>query len=269
MNKEERAEIKKSLIDDKYKVNLEVFEGPLDLLLHLIKKNDLEIADIPISLITEEYLRYLDAMQELNVNVAGDFLLMAAELMHIKSKMLLPVEDQAEEVYEEDPRADLQRRLLEYQRYKEAANTLKDSSILFRDEFVQQDPEKLPARRDVLAQENVFKLVEAFQILLTKIPEDRIHEVTIDRISVNERIFQLIEMIKKDETLPITALVGGNTTKYELVITFLALLEMAKLSMIKVVQAGQLQTMYVTGVMEPADKEEVLQIVKEDDDIME
>lgn len=248
-----------------YKVNLEVFEGPLDLLLYLIKKNDLEITDIPISMITEEYLKYLDAMNELNVNVAGDFLLMAAELMQIKSKMLLPTEGEGEdEPLEEDPRADLQRRLLEYQRYKDAAGELSKRPLLFRDEYLTLDPEGLPNREEVLLDQNVYKLFEAFQGLLKKVSKDKIQEVTIDRLSVNERIFQLIEKIKVNQTIAVEALMSEEFYKYDLVITFLALLEMAKLNMIKVFQAGRSQPIYLTGKIQEVDHEEALKLVSEE-----
>lgn len=244
-----------------YKVNLEVFEGPLDLLLYLIRKNDLEITDIPISLITEEYLKYLDAMEELNVNIAGEYLLMAADLMHIKSKMLLPSAEMVEEGEEIDPRADLQRRLLEYQRYKEAAANLVERAVLNRDVYLQLAPERLPGRDEVLVEENVFKLLEAFQVLMTKLSSDQVQEVTLDKISVNERIFQLIELIKVNQTISIESLLPENPVKHNLVVTFLALLEMAKLAMIKVFQAGDLQTIYITGVMENVDEEEALKLV--------
>lgn len=251
-------------MNDDYKVNLEVFEGPLDLLLHLIRKNDLTITDIPIALITEEYLKYLDAMQELNVNVAGEFLLMAAELMQIKSRMLLPVEEQAIEAEEDDPRADLQRRLLEYQRFKDASHRLLERSLLYRDAFVQQAPEGLPSRREVMVDENAFKLLEAFQIMLAKMPTERMQEVTIDRISVNERIFQMLDHLKNDEAQTLEALLPKEYDKYELVITFLALLEMSKLSMIKVYQAGKTQPIYITRRMQEVTQDEALKLVNEE-----
>lgn len=253
---------------EEYKINLQIFEGPLDLLLHLIRKNDLEITDIPISLITEEYLKYLDAIKDLDVNIAGEYLLMAAELMQIKSRMLLPSEERgAEEEFEEDPREDLKRRLLEYKRYKEAAAKLSERSILNRDEYLPLAPERLPGMREVLASENVFVLLEAFQILAKRIPDSRIQEVTIDRISVNERIFQLIELIKSKDTLPIESLMPRGYGKYDLVITFLALLEMAKLMMIRVYQAGQFQTIYITGTLEEVSQEEALRLVTEEGSI--
>lgn len=247
-----------------YKVNLEIFEGPLDLLLHLIKKDDLNITDIPISRITEEYLKYLDAMKELNVDVAGEFLLMAAELMHIKSRMLLPSTEAVEEEEELDPRADLARRLMEYQRYKEAAGKIAGRLQLYKDEYIQLSPEKLEGRKEVLVEENVFKLLEVFQIMMSKIPDGRIQEVTLDRISVNERIFQIIELIKAEQTIAIDSLFPPAPTKYELVITFLALLEMAKLMIIKIFQAGLCQTIYITGVIKDVSHEEALRLVSEE-----
>jgi len=261
----EPVEQKVAVLPDEYKVNLDVFEGPLDLLLYLIRKNDLEITDIPMALVTAEYLKYLDAMKELDVNVAGEYLLMAAELMQIKSKMLLPIDEQGDaEVIEDDPREDLMRRLMEYQRYKEASQTLTQRTLLNRDDYRMQSPESMPSRAEILKEENVFRLLEAFQKLLKKIPDDRIREVTINRISVNERIFQLLEMIKKDQTLPIEGLLPEGFDRYDLVVTFLALLEMAKLNMIKVFQAGQFQKLYITGRMEDVNQEDALQLVDED-----
>ncbi len=259
------VEQKTAVLPDEYKVNLDVFEGPLDLLLYLIRKNDLEITDIPMALITEEYLKFLDAMKELDVNVAGEYLLMAAELMQIKSKMLLPIDEQGDaEAIEEDPREDLMRRLMEYQRYKEASQTLTQRTLLNRDDYRMQAPEAMPSRAEVLKEENVFKLLEAFQKLLKKIPDDRVREVTIDRISVNERIFELLEMVKRDQTMPIEGLLPEDFDRYDLVVTFLALLEMAKLNMIKVFQAGQFQKLYITGKMEDVSQDDALQLVDED-----
>ena len=147
-----------------YRVNLEVFEGPLDLLLYLIKKNDLDIYDIPVAFILEEYLRYLDTLKEMNIDLAGEFLLMAADLTHIKSKMLLPGEDvDAEDDEGVDPRADLVRRLLEYQRYKEASDALLKRSMLGRDVFVRQ--EKIEVKDGTARVERVtadgYEVVEA------------------------------------------------------------------------------------------------------------
>lgn len=248
-----------------YRVNLGVFEGPLDLLLHLIRKNDLEITDIPISMITEEYLKYLDAMNELNVNVAGEYLLMAAELVQIKSKMLLPAEGVGDDEEQgPDPREDLQRRLLEYQRYKEAAEKLANCSILYRDEFLQLDPERISGRTEVVAEENVFRLLEAFQFLARRIPDDRVREITIDRLSVNERLFELIDIIREKETVSIEELLPAGFHRYDLVVTFLALLEMAKLVMIRIFQAGQFQTIYITGTLKGVSAEEALRLVSEE-----
>lgn len=252
--------------NEEYKVDLDVFEGPLDLLLYLIRKNDLEITDIPISIITEKYLEYLDAMKDLNVNVAGEYLLMAAELIQIKSRMLLPSDERGEEEpLEDDPRSDLQRRLLEYQRYKDAAANLSKRDLLYRDEYIPLSPERVPGRREVLVDESVFKLLEAFQLLVKRMPGDRVREVTIDRVNVNERIFQLVELIKSKETLPIEALMPAAYDRYDLVVTFLALLEMMKLMMIKVFQAGQFQTIYVTGILEDVSNEEALRLIAEEE----
>lgn len=246
-------------------VNLEVFEGPLDLLLYLIKKNDLNIYDIPIYRITEEYLAYIDTMETLNIDLAGEFLLMAAELTHIKSRMLLPAAPRGDMDDEGvDPRADLIKRLLEYQRYKEAAADLATRPLLNKEIFVPQRFENLPQTTEFKIEGNVYHLIEAFQKILKRVPEKGVHAVTIDRISVNQRIYQILDVIKLNETLTIEALLPENLTRYDIVITFLSLLEMSRLKMIKIYQGGTLETLYVTGVMQEVSGEEALKLLDEE-----
>src|SRR4030043_2486745 len=146
-----------------YTVRLDMFEGPLDLLLHLIRKNEINVFDIPISLITEQYLEYLKMMKELNLDIAGDYLLMASTLLQIKSKMLLPVSPEEEEEGEEDPRAELVRRLLEYQRYKEAATELERRPMKDRDFFVRSVPEEASEPKEERFEVNLLELLEAFR----------------------------------------------------------------------------------------------------------
>lgn len=245
-----------------YRVNLELFEGPLDLLLYLIKKNDVDIFDIPIAFITEEYLKYIDAMEELNIDVAGEFLLIAAELMHIKSRMLLPSETGATEEEEVDPRADLVKRLLEYQRYKEASYTLANMTQLNREVYKKQNIEEIPGRQEVLAEGNVYELIEAFHTILKKLPKDQVREIVLDRISVNEKIFQLIDLIKKTGTLSLSNLFSTAPKRHEVVITFLALLEMARLKMIRVHQSGRAEEIYITSIIEDIKPDEMLHLVE-------
>jgi segregation and condensation protein A len=224
------------LFSESYKVNLPAFEGPLDLLLHLIRKNDVQVTDIPIAQILEQYVEYLGLLQELNIDLAGEFILMAAELTHIKSKMLLP-EASEDEDEGEDPRADLARRLLEYQRFKEAAAALGRRPLLNREVFArphlaeeEEDEENLEA--------DAFKLLLAFQEILKTLKPEQYHEVAVERLSVTERIYELLEKLKTNPAVTFEALFEGQCTKPQCIVTFLALLEMARLKLIKVFQAS-------------------------------
>ncbi|MBI4237502.1 MAG: segregation/condensation protein A [Deltaproteobacteria bacterium] len=232
-----------------YRVNLPAFEGPLDLLLYLIRKNDLDIRDIPMAQLTEEYVHYLDSMQALDIDLVGEFLLMAAELTHIKSQLLLPVAPPEAEAEEEgDPRADLVRRLLEYQRYKEAAAELERRPMLMREIFPTAVPPDLAetAVERPLAVGNVYMLVEAFDRVLRALPPERAHTVEVDRISVNQRVMQLMERLEPQRTVALEDLLVQYTSRYEIVVTFLALLEMARLVVITLFQAGGGTPLYVT-----------------------
>ncbi len=250
-----------------YRVNIEAFEGPLDLLLYLIKKNDLSITDIPIAFILEEYVRYLDSLKEMNIDVAGEFLLVAAELAYIKSKMLLP-EEGGEEEEESDPRADLVNRLLEYQRYKEAAAKLAERSQLFRDVFVPLNANRMDAAQatvpEGLIEADVYELVDAFARILIRLPKERFHDVAVDRISVNERIMELVEKVKKDMTLRLEDVFDRPISRYGVVVTFLAILEMARLKMVRLFQTEKGGPLVLKGIMEEVKHEEALRLVKSD-----
>jgi segregation and condensation protein A len=239
----------------------------MDLLLYLIKKNDVDIYDIPIAFITDEYLKYINTLKELNIDFASEFLEMAAELAHIKSKLLLPSEEGAAEEEELDPRADLVRRLLEYQRYKEAANALNSGKVLYRDVFtasVPKDDSKEPAEHDVLIEGNAFLLLESFNKMLEKLPKDLVKEApTVDRISVNECMLQLIGRLKFGQTLPLTDLLPKELSRRVIVVTFLALLEMVILKMIRVYQAGRFETIYVTGAVHEATLDDTRRLIKQ------
>ena len=164
-----------------YTFRLEGFEGPLDLLLHLIQKNELDIFNIPIALITEQYLEYLQLMKVLNLDIAGEYLLMASTLLHIKSKMLLPKSSEGEEEREEDPRAELVRRLLEYQKYKQAALELEKRPLLDRDVFIRLTPaEAEEAPEEERIEVNLFELLEAFRKVLERVKPEGVHEVVLE-----------------------------------------------------------------------------------------
>ena len=179
------------------RVQLEIFEGPLDLLLHLIKKNEVSITDIPLALITEQYLATLELMQTLDLDLAGEFLVMAATLIHIKSRMLLPVgEEEAEEEEGVDPRAELVRRLLEYQRYKEAAAELEQREVLTRDVFVRASAPIEEAGPREFREVSVFELLGALKRVIDRLPKDFVHEVTLEKVSVREKMTLLLDTLR-------------------------------------------------------------------------
>jgi segregation and condensation protein A len=246
-----------------YRVNLEVFEGPLDLLVHLIRKNDLDVYDIPIAFLLEEYMRYLDTIKELNIDMAGDFLLMAAELAHIKSRLLLP-EEQAGDAEDEgdDPRADLVKRLLEYQRYKDASERIAERAMLGRDVFVPQAPERLEPSGEGPIEADMFELVDAFSQILKRIPQQEFHDVAVDRISVNDRIYQVLAALKGGTAITLESLLPAAPIRYDVVITFIALLEMCRLRMIRLYQTASLGPLHLQGIMDEVKEEDVVRLVE-------
>ena len=250
------------------KVQLEIFEGPLDLLLHLIKKNEVSITDIPIATITEQYLATLDLMRTLNLDVAGEFLVMAATLIHIKSRMLLPPDGLDQEDEEEgDPRAELARRLLEYQRFKEAAGELERRDILRRDVFV-RSPEP-PAEVETVGFESVslFDLISALRTVLERLPKEAIHEVALERISVREKMTLLLDRLHQGGQMVFQGLFAGATSRLEVVVTFLAMLELVKIRAIRIWQeapAGPI-TIALAAPLEEVQQRMAGNQIKEDD----
>jgi len=222
-----------------YEVHLkDVFEGPMDLLIHLIKKNEVDIYDIPISLVTDQYLKYIDWMKSMNIDIAGDFLVMAATLTHIKSKMLLPAREDEEE---DDPRIEITRPLLEYLQMKSAAERLSERDILGENTFSRTlDKKDLPIdNEERVIKVGLFELMDAFQKLLERIPASQQIDLTTDRISVKDRINELIDIFEKEGSVTFDQLFDENFTKGELVATFLAILEMVKLALVSIVQNVQ------------------------------
>jgi len=219
------------------KVQLEIFEGPLDLLLHLIKKSEVSITDIPIALITEQYLATLELMQGLNLDVAGEFLVMAATLIHIKSRMLLPPGDEEEDEEEGgDPREELMRRLLEYQRFKEAAQELESRDILKRDVFV-RSPEPSEETESVAFEEvSLFDLLSALRRVLERFPKEDVHEVTVEKISLREKMQGLLDELHKKGKALFQSFFETAASRMEVVVTFLAMLELVRLRAIRVAQ---------------------------------
>jgi len=221
-------------------VRTEAFEGPLDLLLHLIKKNELDIYNIPIAEITRQYLDYLDVMRELNLDVAGEFLVMAATLIQIKSHMLLPqAVDPMEEEQGEDPRAELVRRLLEYDRYREASSLLIAREVLDRDVFARTFPsEELEAfpSDEAMPIVEMFELVDAFRRILAKVPIESFHEVGSENISIADRISDILEYLQGREAVDFEELFAGSSSREFIVASFLAVLELCRLRMIRLLQ---------------------------------
>ena len=223
-----------------YQVKIENFEGPLDLLLHLIKKNEINIYDIPIALIARQYLDYLSVMKELNLGVAGEFLVMAATLLHIKSRMLLPMEEAvAEEEDGPDPREELVRRLLEYKQFKEAASQLDYKERLWRDVFSREpgSPIELTPDENLLDEISLFDLVDALQEVLARHPEKRLVEIIPDNLTVRTRMSAIIEALEVHESLAFTALFEESSHRLVVIVTFLALLELIRIRVVRVLQS--------------------------------
>jgi segregation and condensation protein A len=220
-----------------YQVRLEIFEGPLDLLLHLIRKNEVDIFDIPIATITDQYLQYLDMMKALNISVAGDFLVMASTLVHIKSKMLLPARDDEED--QEDPRVEITRPLLEYLRFKEVAGELSERDLLARDVFSRPLPLDLKSQllsEEALIDVSLFQLIDAFK----KIVEERIPGAQLTLLthqwSLKEKTTYIMDQLKARTTIYFSELFDQDRTISEFIVTFLALLELIQMGLVKVLQ---------------------------------
>ena len=223
-----------------YKIKLEVFEGPLDLLLYLIKKEELNISDIPISRITDQYLEYLELMQLMDLDIAGEFLVMAATLMHIKSKMLLPPDETAQEEIEEDPRAELVKRLLEYKKFKEAASELGHMESHQKHLFPRVGPgidiSELPASEEEFVEASLFDLITAFTKVLKDIPKEAFHKVVKDEFTVSEKIHDILHMLCDRKAILFTELFKAAKNKSEVITIFLAILELIKIREIGVRQ---------------------------------
>jgi segregation and condensation protein A len=226
-----------------YEIKLDIFEGPLDLLLYLIRKNEIDIYNIPVALITEQYLEYLDLMRSLNLDLAGEYLLLAATLIHIKSRMLLPPvegEDEAEEG--EDPRAELVHQLLEYQAFKEAALSLQDRPLLERDVFTRGAPLDEPSEADedqeAMIEVGIFELVQAFRRIVAGLDQSEDLAIDTERISLADRINEIMGRLSEEKQLTFTELLGERMDRKRIIYTFLAILELMKLRMIRAYQTG-------------------------------
>ncbi len=223
-----------------YKVKLEIFEGPLDLLLYLVKQNHLEIANIPIASITEEYLKYLELMQALDLEIAGEFIVMAATLMQIKSRTLLPPEALSpEEAEEPDPKEELIRRLLEYQRFKQAAELL---SSMEKNRSVQVarpvSPDEVPVETEEFVEASLFDLLRAFsQFMAEPVSREMFHEILKDEFTVEEKASMIRALIQERSKINFAQLFTQAKSKPEVIATFLAILELIRLKEVVVRQS--------------------------------
>lgn len=220
--------------NEAYKVKIDHFEGPMDLLVHLIKKNEVDIYDIPIALITDQFLKYLEWLKAMNIDSAGDFLVMAATLTHIKSRMLLP----AHETEEEDPRMEIARPLMEYLRLKSAAEELAERNLLGQDTFTrnQEIKDYLADQEDEVIKVGLFELINAFQKILENVSIDRKIDLTTEKISVKEKITELVDVLESRGSVTFDELFPEKIDKNDVIVTFLAILEMAKLGLVQVIQ---------------------------------
>jgi segregation and condensation protein A len=238
-----------------FAVALPAFQGPLDLLLSLIQEHKLDIFDIPISFIIEKYLQYMDAARALNIDLAGEYLLMAATLAHIKSRMLLPREQSQDAPDGEggpDPRQELVRRLLEYQKYRDAAAQLGAMPHLGRDVFVQRSREDLPLAADEAAyikmpDLSVYRLIELLALALKRRKMEIPHEVFVERLSIGDRIAVITDRLKGEDRITFTSLFADllASDRHRVVPTFLAVLEMARLKLIRVHQSERNSEIYL------------------------
>jgi segregation and condensation protein A len=239
-----------------YPVRLEHFEGPLDLLLHLIKKHEVSIYDIPIAEITQQYLEYIDVMQELNLDVAGEFLVMAATLIHIKSRLLLPRVDPSEEYPDEDPREALVRRLLEHQKFKAAAELLHERETLRSAQWTRPDGPIAEIAGEAPEPEievDLFSLIAAFRSVIERAKQRPKAYLPGEQIAIEDCIEQLMSKLSETEACGFEDLFADVDSRAGMIVTFLAMLEMIRLKLIRVFQSGPLGPIRVYRRARPAD----------------
>jgi len=225
--------------DISYEVKLDAFTGPLDLLLHLIRKHEINIYDIPLFMITKQYLDYIQMMKDLNLSLAGEFLVMASTLLHIKSRMLLPQDEAVSEDDEEgeDPRSELVRRLVEYQQYKEAAGELTEQEMLWRQMFHREPVQQQPIVRDLLVEDvSLFDLLDALQDVLIRTESEVFVDITPDTMTVQDRINLIIDRLEGESTVTFSALFDHATNRLVVITTFLALLELVRMRLVRIFQ---------------------------------
>ena len=236
---------------DDYKVKLDVFEGPLDLLLYLIKRDEVDIYDISIERITKQYLDYMAAFQVLNIELAGEFIVMAANLLYIKSRMLLPVDQQMaeEEADEDDPRWELIRQLIEYKKFKEAAARLRDKEALQENLFprIPVVPDLAPSETLLVEEVGIFDLIHAFQKILKRLekkPED-LREIFAENFTVSEKIDYLLRVTSSGISMRFEELFADVASRAEIVVTFLAMLELIRMKHLRIRQEAQFGEIWI------------------------
>ncbi len=227
-------------MEDNYKVKLDIFEGPLDLLLYLIKKDELDVLDVNIERITKQYIAYLDTFKMLNIDLAGEFIVMAANLMYLKSRTLIPkpVQPPEEEGEEDDPRWELIRQLIEYKKFKDAAGFLSRRQLMM--EHVYPATPEVPdlKKEDVggFPELGIFDLIRAFQKILNRFQKEDLREIADDRFTVADKIEYLLNHIPPGESIPFLSLFVSATSRDEVIVTFVAMLELMKLRQFRVTQ---------------------------------
>lgn len=235
-------------MEELYEIKLPVFEGPLDLLLHLIREAKIDIYDIPISFITHRYLEYIEMMKELNLDIAGEFLVMAATLIHIKSRMLLPPDEVEEEEQTEDPRLELVQRLIEYQTYKDAAFVLKekeeDALLVFGRPAEEVEGEEAGEPELYLFDVNIFDLLGAFRKMLETAPPE-VATITRELLTVKDRMVFIADVLEKTEAARFEELFEGQITRSQLIVSFLALLELLRLGLARVYQEREFGNIWI------------------------
>ena len=262
-------------VQDEYKVDLEVFEGPLDLLLYLIKKDEVDIYNIPIERITTQYMEYLNLMRMLDLNIAGEFIVMAATLMMIKSRMLLPVEERPEgqdQEEGEDPRWDLVRRLVEYKKFKDAAMILQEKELVQENVFSLGRDGAVLGHEDastLLQDVSLFDLISAFNEILKKAKPEEIGEILAERYTVADKIDTVLYMVRHGQSVKFTSLFGETASRHEIVCTFLALLELIRLRQISVFQQEHFGDIMISRVEDPGESVPVDENLNDMDDNVE
>lgn len=238
-----------------FRLEVATFEGPLDLLLHLIQGHELNILDLPIAFITQKYLEYLSLMKTLALDVVSEYLVMAATLAHIKSKMLLPAPpvDQDDDglEFEGDPREALVRRLLEYQKYKAAAENLAGRGMAGRDVFTRGAPAEQAEGQAPLGGMTLFHLLDAFNKVLKRATAEFSREITAERITIQDRIQEIFDLLTERRRITFDDLFEGYLTNYDIVVTFLAMLEMGKQNLVRVYQNEPYSPIYLESAVTP------------------